>query len=188
MKYRSYAEIDRLASEFLEEHHPAGSIPVPIEEIVEFKLGLTIVPHKGLLSRKDIDAFLSSDFTELHIDEDHYMSESNRSRFTLAHEVGHFVMHRNIGGVFRSTQEWKEKSISATKSYYETQANAFAGCLLMPKELALREFKRQKTIAKKKFPEITNDPTFFTYISSQVARVFGVSDQVAEIRLSKLLK
>ena len=49
-----------------------------------------------MLSQYSVDAFLSLDFLELHIDEEHYMSQTNRSRFTLAHEAGHYFLHKEI--------------------------------------------------------------------------------------------
>ncbi len=52
-----------------------------------------------------------------------------RVRFTLAHELGHYVLHRELRDRFRcSTEEmhdWDEREI-------ETEANVFASFLLMP--------------------------------------------------------
>jgi hypothetical protein len=45
---RSYAELRDIAEHFLVEYHPDGSIPVPVEEIIEFQLGLNIIPMPGL--------------------------------------------------------------------------------------------------------------------------------------------
>ena len=44
----SYDDVRRRADEFLALHHPDRTIPVPIEEIVEFELGMDIVPTPGL--------------------------------------------------------------------------------------------------------------------------------------------
>ena len=35
-------EIEETAKQFLLEHHPSGSIPIPIEDIVEIKLGIKV--------------------------------------------------------------------------------------------------------------------------------------------------
>lgn len=40
----SYAELRGASERFLTEHHPFGTTPVPIEEIVEFRFGIDIVP------------------------------------------------------------------------------------------------------------------------------------------------
>ena len=66
--YISYEETEGRANRFLAEHNPNRKIPVPIEEIVELKLEISIIPKMGMLLQHGIDAFLSSDFTELYID------------------------------------------------------------------------------------------------------------------------
>jgi hypothetical protein len=44
----SYEDLRKKADEFLGTYNPAGMIPVPIEEIVEFEFGINIVPVLGL--------------------------------------------------------------------------------------------------------------------------------------------
>lgn len=54
-----------------------------------------------------------------------------RIRFTLAHELGHYILHRQLSDSFECSQEdmlrWgsKERQI-------EGEADTFAACLLMP--------------------------------------------------------
>lgn len=45
----SYEDIRNSADNFLKQYHPSREIPVPIEEIIEFQMGLDIVPIPGLL-------------------------------------------------------------------------------------------------------------------------------------------
>ncbi len=52
----------------------------------------------------------------------------NRQRFTLAHELGHYFLHRDIGGfedraLFRREMQFDQR---------ESEANSFASKLLMP--------------------------------------------------------
>jgi Zn-dependent peptidase ImmA (M78 family) len=64
----------------------------------------------------------------------------NRQRFTIAHELGHYFLHRNLANVFfdESLLFFRdEKSAQGTK-YQEIEANVFAAELLMP-EQTLRE-------------------------------------------------
>ena len=105
--YIGYEEIERTANTFLATYNPSRKIPIPIEEIVEIELEISIVPKMGMLSQHDFDAFLSSDLSELYIDHDHYMSQTNRSRFTLAHEIGHYVLHKDIIRSVSTLNEWK---------------------------------------------------------------------------------
>ena len=129
--YLSYAQIEQEAANFLKLYHPRNTIPVPIESILEIILAISIAPIKSLLRDEDIDAFLSHDLSTLYIDEDHYMGQSNRSRFTLAHEAGHIVLHKEfIQQNVQTIEQWKEKVLGegTGRAYYETQANHFAGC------------------------------------------------------------
>jgi hypothetical protein len=54
-------DLEALAERFLEEHHPSSEPPVPIEEIVEFGLGLDVVPLPNLYRDFQIESWLSHD-------------------------------------------------------------------------------------------------------------------------------
>ena len=56
----SYRDLRRRAGDFLRTHHPAGTIPVPIEEIVEFRYRMDIIPVPGLQDAFEVDGFISS--------------------------------------------------------------------------------------------------------------------------------
>jgi hypothetical protein len=50
-RFLTYQQIGEIAQQFLQKYHPSFDIPVPIEAIIEFKLGLNIFPFpnpKGL--------------------------------------------------------------------------------------------------------------------------------------------
>ena len=157
--YISYEEIEEAANEFLNEYNPKREIPVPIEEIVEIKLEISIVPRMGMLLHHGIDAFLSSDFKELSIDYNHYMSQTNRSRFTLAHEIGHYVLHKDIIRSITTLGQWKDYLLGqgTGRAIYEIQANDFAGCLLMPAPKIVEEFDVHKTKVIEKFKNLGMD-------------------------------
>lgn len=192
--YFSYDHIEQQASNFLQKYHPKSTIPVPIEHIVEVLLELSIVPVKSLLHHESIDAFLSHDLSTLFIDEDHYMGQTTRSRFTLAHEAGHIVLHKNfIEQNVKTIEQWKEKILGAGtgRAVYETQANQFAGCVLMPKPNLIDAYKKIEQNAQAifkasgiAFPDAKN---LIPYISNDIARLFEVSPQSAEIRLKNVL-
>ncbi len=46
--FLSYDALRRRAEDFLRTHHPQGTIPIPIEEIVEFRYRIDIIPVPGL--------------------------------------------------------------------------------------------------------------------------------------------
>jgi Zn-dependent peptidase ImmA (M78 family) len=61
----------------------------------------------------------------------------NRQRFTLAHEIGHVVLHRHIleGAVHVDRVLLRDRNSSTGTDQLEIQANAFASELLMPTDI-----------------------------------------------------
>src|SRR5262245_3634449 len=91
-----YEKLRSIADEFLRKHHQSGDLPVPIEKIVELQLRLDIVPVPGLQDEFEIDAFITSDLTEIRVDSFIQRKRQARYRFSLAHEVGHMLIHKDI--------------------------------------------------------------------------------------------
>ena len=71
---RSYHELRVIAEDFLAQHHPEKTIPVPVEEIIEFRLGLNIIPMPGLRRFFDIDGYVSKSLHDISVDQ--YIQES----------------------------------------------------------------------------------------------------------------
>ncbi|MDT8391625.1 MAG: hypothetical protein RRC34_14080 [Lentisphaeria bacterium] len=73
-------------------------LPVDVLAILEFDLAFEIRPVKQLLSDVDVDALLLADFQTMLVDQDEYMDDryANRLRFSVAHELGHYVLHRGV--------------------------------------------------------------------------------------------
>lgn len=97
----------------------------------------------------------------------------NRKRFSIAHELGHFVQHRNVSKLFIDVFLRDERSSEGVDSQ-ETEANAFAAALLMPKEAIFKYLHEYPT-----------DPHDEVGIRRMAAR-FGVSTQAMIIRLTRL--
>ena len=96
LRYMTFDEIQDYVDGFLSEFYPAGDIPIPIEEIIDLQMGLNIVPDPELRDVFGSEGFLSNDLQSIWVDEyaaNHYDS---RFRFTLAHEIGHLVLHRDF--------------------------------------------------------------------------------------------
>ena len=189
-------EIEKTTLAVLSEHHAGGSYPIPIEEIVELRLNLEIVPVKNLMQNHSIDGFLSSDNMQMYIDEHQYMNNQSRARFTMAHETGHYVLHKKIIAKHRisSIAQWKTIVLGdqTGRSPLETQANIFAGYLLMPTQFLREEFDRLKKDFLRRFEEngggarVPNDSALKEYIAKPIAKLFNVSEQAASIRLGYL--
>ena len=88
----------------------------------------------------------------------------NRKSFTIAHELGHYFLHRDL-------QDKCEDQVffrGATSDNIELQANIFAGELLMPEN----EFKNEILIGVNTIPELAN--------------YFGVSTLAVRVRAKQL--
>jgi len=136
-EHLSYEAIRKRADEFLARHHPTGEIPVPIEEIVDLKLRMDIIPIPGLRFSHDIDGFTSSDLKAISVDDQAASNYPCRYRFTLAHELGHVVLHAPLyeEHSFSAISEWKDFVAGIPEVEYgwlEYQANAFAAWYSFP--------------------------------------------------------
>jgi Zn-dependent peptidase ImmA (M78 family) len=96
-----------------------------------------------------------------------------RQRFTIAHEFGHFMLHKNVKlFIDRASKVLYRNSASTTgDSLKEREANAFAASLLMPKILIEEEIN--------KAPKNVD-------IVDYLADRFDVSSLAMSIRLSNL--
>jgi hypothetical protein len=97
----SYNEIKDIAEDFLKKYHPDLSVPIPVEDITELKLGFSIVTIPSLKSSFDIDVFINSTFDQITLDDDLFNLYEERSKFTIAHELGHWVLHSSIYSQFK---------------------------------------------------------------------------------------
>jgi len=111
----------------------------------------------------------------------------NRQRFTVAHELGHLLLHHKKGDkVFLDTSlsVYKRAGVPGAATYsepdstttpeQEREANLFAASLLMPREVLIDYIDEQG---------IDLDDEFDI---SKLASVFEVSEQAMYIRLSYL--
>ena len=55
------------ADDFLLTHNPSATIPVPIEEIVEFEFNINIVPVLALQREFEVEGFTSSDLKNIYL-------------------------------------------------------------------------------------------------------------------------
>lgn len=141
----SYDQLKAEASRVLLQSSYAKSFPVAIELIVERDFQIDIVPIPGLQAAHNIVAFISGDMTTISVDEFVLENNLHRYRFSLAHELGHRVLHRKILGAmqFKSIDEWKSQMKQIPDREYgflEYQANNFANCLLVPADSLDRRF------------------------------------------------
>ncbi len=102
---KAWAEADRVRLL----HWPAGTVPVEVEETL-WGMAIKLEPIPSLQTAGDVVALLRGDLTTIVVDSGDYMDDRmlSRVRFSIAHELGHFVLH---GDLYRdishgSVQEW----------------------------------------------------------------------------------
>ena len=187
----SYEDMRTKADGFLTQFHPSGEIPIPVEEIVEFQLGMDIFPLPGLKDLLGIDGFISGDLSIITVDEHIYSKVNNRYRFTLALEVGHFWLHKDFyeGANFNNIEEWKAFVTDIPEeshNWLEYQAYSFAGLILVPKNPLVEEVSSKVKLLDG--TEVSFEEHWdlaWEYICSDVAKSFSVSQAVIEKRVAK---
>lgn len=144
-----------------------NQFPVPLISMAN-DMGISVyqtdkLPNSvsGLIAKED-DGFF------IYVNNNHPIT---RKRFTIAHELAHFIKHKSI-------LEEEGQHIDGAKTVIlmrsddhnkiEKEANELAAEILMPEEEFEKEWKKAETI-------------------EEVAEVFGVSVQAASIRGSVLL-
>jgi len=189
--------IQNKAEEFRREYvDPINRIPVPIVNITEIKLGIQPITIQGLMSRIDVDGFLTNDLKYIVIDKEIYMDERRETRlcFTYAHEVGHLILHeKEIKQCdFRTQDMWMhfhEDFLKDELNWFENQAREFAGRLLVPKERLIEEMQNlREKIDKLKSLLDDEKEALVDAISREICGKFNVSPQVIQkrIRIEKI--
>jgi len=107
----------------------------------------------------------------------------NRKRFTIAHEIGHYVLKHNREGQFfiDKTKFYRNSDSSTGELKQEREANAFAAALLMPEFLIIKEASKLKIdLADSYGIDLEHDSI------SQLATKFEVSPQAMTYRIANL--
>lgn len=182
-------ELAQRANAFLDRYHPSRALPVPIEEIVEFDLGLNVIPVPGLRRDTGFDGFISSDLQEITVDEDQLLRYPNRYHFTLAHELAHKELHAALYMQlsFRTITEWQEfvhEIGPVLHDRLEQEADEFAGMLLVPTDsLRIRFAENLQKAEKRGIDTRTRSRQLIEHIADFLAPEFEVSAQVIKIRI-----
>jgi len=141
--------------------------PIPVEKIAE-KLGLEVryAPLEGDLSGA---LFRSDGERYIGVNSLHHL---NRQRFTVAHEIGHFILHKGMRIHVDKTflVNWRDDESSQATSDEEMEANRFAAELLMPIPFLEKNIKELKGVG----PETV----------ALLARRYRVSPKAMRIRLT----
>jgi len=165
-------EIENEVEHLLERGHAQGMSrrgPVDLDWLCEAILAWALVYDDTL--PKGIEGF--SDFQLRQVRLNTNVSNVERMRFTLAHELGHVVLHHpQLEGVLEQVRLFEAPPDPAAllrAPHIETQADRFGAALLLPRS-RLSEFRFQPILDR----------------VEQVYLHFQVSRQSARIRLQSL--
>lgn len=154
MPYYSRQDIRKKVSDLVESAGVNGQIPVPLEALVDH-LGYELMEFEPDAEADAISGAVSHKKKRIYLNAD---DSARRKVFTLAHEIGHIVLHRD------SADEFVDYRKTNKRSQKEWEADNFAGELLMP-----REHFKKKWYALGRIPW-------------RAASEYGVSEQAAKVR------
>jgi Zn-dependent peptidase ImmA (M78 family) len=140
-------------------------VPTPIEDVARaLEIHISRAPSadfSGLLIRKNGRALIGVNSSEAPV----------RQRFTIAHEIGHFILHPRQDAFvdFR-----KGTGKGEVKPPRERHADMFAAALLMPRKTLVKDFRR---LAKDGYTD---------QITATLAKQYAVSEDAMRFRLMNL--
>jgi len=146
-----------------------ATVPVDVYTMAQ-ELGVAVVEES---LDDSVSGFLvvKNDKGIIAVNKNHH---TNRRRFSIAHELGHFVLHRKQAKLFVTNVYYRNGSSEKGVDPKEIQANAFAAALLMP-ENTLRELVGETAI------DLSDEERV-----KSLAAKFEVSLQAMSVRLSSL--
>jgi Zn-dependent peptidase ImmA (M78 family) len=153
---------------------------VPVRSIAR-KLGIKVVNEEfdsdisGMLYRNSKKKVNIIGVNTLH--------GKNRQRFTIAHEIGHYLLHEGDTthfdrGAFKVNFRNSLSSMATNRE--EIEANAFAAALLMPEHFIVKE------IDDKLYQGLDISSEDYEEEVQDIAKLFKVSPQALYIRLGNL--
>jgi Zn-dependent peptidase ImmA (M78 family) len=168
-----------------------GQWPVPVDEIAEIVLKLTIelgdlakeFEHVAAAGEGELLGAFDRQERKIWIAErlDPVENPKLQSlfRFTLAHEIGHPILHSTLSGIELESIYCRgvggEISPSSRRPRIEYQADAFAGFLTMPRALTIALCRQMNAV--------TDDPAV---VARRLAGDSLMSQQAARIRVRQL--
>lgn len=120
-------------------HHPSWVAPIPLEELAA---SVNIVDIKEL----EVDGFEGALLTDATKQQGVILFKAGtlggRRRFTVAHELGHFLIPSHLGNQQCTAADLRESRRDTVHRRREAEANRFAAGLLMPKPWFCRDMGR----------------------------------------------
>ena len=122
-------------------------VPISMNEIVDFldkKEGISVDFVDDLMNNKSEELLGSYNLKEKKILINSSIKDTVRFSFVLSHEIGHYVLHRDLKMNQEIYDNFKDSELNFItnrhdlindRNWIEWQANKFASCLLMPEKI-----------------------------------------------------
>ena len=170
--------------------------PIDIFTFFEVDLGLDPIPFDDLTAKYRVEAAITADFTGIYLDAEQYQLmergpdwKLNRLRFTVAHELAHYFLHRDVPqpehfASLPAFARWTQ-NYGGRKYTLEQEANEFAGRLLVPGARLRAAFDEFAAEAERLMPNFMQSNSLRDQFAERVAPRFGINAQVIAIRLDR---
>lgn len=171
MKAR-YNLIDKLTAKLLDKYPDCFKAPVKIERIIK-RLGISLIEQDFDLTMSGA-AIIDGNKKIISVNKN---ESASRKRFTIAHELGHILLHydQELNVDLKPIRLNRDFNSGTGESWREIEANYFAATILMPSALVEEHYDRLTA-------RLDDDDVLLGEIASK----FGVSVQAMSIRLAKL--
>lgn len=198
----------QLLGEYGQKYGVVEKPPIPVEEILEAHLELNL-GFDDLVKQLGLSDVLGATWVQdrrvlidQSLDPTDNPIKEGRYRFTVAHEVGHWELHRHLfmqnqnqtslfGNIERPSIVCRTCS---RKEPIEWQADTFSGFLLMPKDMVFKSWEslhgsRTPYIAEEEMADLSakwglaEDELPTVDVARELAGKFNVSGQAMQIRL-----
>lgn len=216
-KCLSKRQIEACANSFLEENSPETvriAMPINLEHIIENKLNINIQYLKLDDTNNLLGMTIMNPMYVKYFDENMQMQETlvdrntilinsflveqknqeHRYYFTLAHELGHWYLHRKDAYIDSQQQcifelttinsgrnrfvddvniftHSRKKKLRSEEDWLEWQANYFASCILMPKKTFIQAYQSIDESVDK---------------GAKLSEVFNVSKEAVSYRMAEI--
>ena len=134
-----------------------------------------------------MDAQKNSIYIETQLD-----NHQEMKRFTQAHEIAHWVLHRQVDLKDYNLEDThhtlnQSRKLTTTYDWVEWQANTFAAYLLIPEKRFSNELQKIITLLKIQKDKTLFSPSDWYKIHHSVAHFFQVSKTVAAIYIQQYI-
>ena len=192
--YLEKEHIENIAEEIHSEKN-IKDFPFEVELFLYERFKYRVFPSPRLEAGCKIDTALVACKQILRIDETIYNKQPKRANFSIAHEVGHLILHKNIIAMMVEALKSAEKTDDYAsiinflpRNQYrraEWQADYFGGALLAPRRILEKELIKLIEERKSKYiseEEIDDEDRDIIY--HDLAKLFDITKPAITVRIS----